>query len=136
MANKNSDHGGSTAPVSKPTVEAPVAPPVRRQMIERRGGTIAPVSRRKPQVRGGVCEHCGTIDPLLPPEEQYKLCNHYREIGELRCSYCPEEKNPVDVISHAVLNVAEHPNDPSRLIVWCDSFECSKKHLQRFGAKA
>jgi hypothetical protein len=36
------------------------------------------------------------------------------------------------VINHAVLNVAEHPENPNKLVVWCDSYECSKKHRERF----
>jgi len=85
--------------------------------IERQGSRTVPVTRRWPQVRGGVCEFCGVVDKNYPSTEQYKLCPHFREIGELRCSYCDETKNPDDIIYHSVLNVAGHPDKPDKLIV-------------------
>lgn len=114
-------------------VDTPVqAPEPRQRLIERHGGLTAPVSHRLPRVRGGTCERCGTLDPLVPAQFQYKLCPHFRGIDELRCSYCEETKNPTDVILHSVLNVAEHPYNPDQLVVWCDAYECSRKHEARF----
>lgn len=133
MENKNSDHGGSIAPVSKATT-ATVAPPALRRRLtpERRGGTSSPRTARLPQIRGGICEYCGVIDNTLPSQEQYKLCRHYRDIGEVQCSYCSDGKDPVDVILRAVMNVAVHPDKPNQLVVWCNQFTCSEKHLKRF----
>lgn len=99
--------------------------------IERQGSRTEPITRRMPQVRGGICEFCGVIDPSVPSEQQYKLCPHFRGM-QLRCSYCTEDKNPDDVIGHSTLNIAEHPDNPEKLIVWCDSYNCSRAHESRF----
>lgn len=113
-----------------PTTMGQMAP-VRQKTIERQGARSEPYTRRLPQVRGGVCEFCGVLDPNVSAEHQYKLCPHYRGM-QLRCSYCDETKNPDDVVGHATLNVAEHPDNPDKLIVWCDSYNCSKAHIERF----
>ena len=114
-------------------VVAPVYQPVmpRQKTIERQGNVSAPYSRRFPQVRGGVCEFCGVLDPNVPSQHQYKLCPHYRGM-QLRCTYCPEAKDADDIIYHSTMNIAEHPDNPDKLVVWCNSYECSKKHLERF----
>lgn len=111
-------------------VNAPATNPSQMR-VERQGDVTSPSSRRFPQVRGGICEYCGVIDPNQPSEYQYKLCQHYRG-QQLQCSYCPAGKNPDDVVYHANMNVAEHPDKAGVLIVWCDSFECSKKHTERW----
>lgn len=54
----------------------------------------------------------------------------------MQCSYCDEAKNPVDVVLHSVLNIAEHPNNPDQLVVWCNSYECSRRHETRFKVNA
>jgi len=119
-------------------VTAPVTPQwvmPRQKTLERQGDATAPYSHRSPQVRGGICEFCGVIDPNQPSQYQYKLCPHYRGM-QLRCTYCPPTKDSDDVIYHATLNVAEHPDNPDKLVVWCDSYECSKKHIERFKVSA
>jgi len=103
----------------------------RQMQVERQGDTPSPVSRRFPQVRGGICEYCGVLDQNQPSQMQYKLCPHYRGL-QLQCSYCEAGKDADDVIYHANMNVAEHPDKPGRLVVWCDSFDCSKKHLEKW----
>jgi hypothetical protein len=112
----------------------PQAIPVQqvKPTIERQGSRTVPVTRRWPQVRGGICEYCGIIDPNVRSEDQYKLCPHFRDIGQLRCSYCDESKNPDDIVYHSVLNIAAHPDNPNKLIVWCNSYTCSQKHEKRF----
>lgn len=105
--------------------------PVTRQ-IERQGSATVPHTRRLPEIRGGVCEFCGILDKNVPSQFQYQLCPHYRGIGEMRCSYCDETKNPTDVILKSVLNVHEHPDNPNKLVVVCDSFVCADKHIKRF----
>ncbi len=120
---------GTTERVSAPATPNWVMP--RQKTLERQGSATAPYSHRSPQVRGGVCEYCGILDPHTPSQYQYKLCPHYRGM-QLRCTYCPESKDVDDVIYHSTLNVAEHPDNPSKLIVWCDSYDCSKRHTDRF----
>lgn len=105
--------------------------PVTR-VIERQGTQTVPVTRRLPQIRGGVCEYCGVLDSNVPSQFQYQLCPHFRGLGEMRCSYCDEAVNPTDVILHSVLNIAEHPDNPNKLVVWCNSYSCSAKHEARF----
>lgn len=126
MENKIPTTVGQTAPESTP---APVARP---KTIERQGNSAASVTERYPEIRGGICEFCGVVDGNLPSEEQYKLCPHFRGLGQLRCSYCDETKDPDDIINHSVIKVAGHPDNPDKLVVWCDSYTCSGKHLKRF----
>ncbi len=113
----------------------PVAPTnwvmPRQKQLERHGDQSSPTTVFFPQVRGGVCEYCGVLDGAYPSEYQYKLCPHYRGM-QLRCTYCSATKNQDEVINHTVLRVAEHPDNPDKLVVWCDSYECSKKHTERF----
>ena len=128
------------APVTEVVVEpvavsAPAPTPQwqpRPKTIERQGGRTEPHTRRLPQIRGGICEWCGVLDKNVPSQFQYQLCPHFRGLGEMQCSYCDEAKNPTDVIIHSILNVAEHPDNPDKLVVWCNSYECSGKHIARF----
>lgn len=110
---------------------APAAAQPRQMRVERQGARSEPYTRRFPQVRGGICEFCGVLDRETPSQYQYKLCPHYRGM-QLQCSYCPSTKDPDDVIYHTNLNVAESPSNPNELIVWCDAYECSKAHNERF----
>jgi hypothetical protein len=103
----------------------------REKQIERQGLNAEGYSKRHPEVRGGICEFCGVQDKNAESIHQYKLCEHYRGM-QLKCSYCPPEKDPDEVIRYSVLKIADHPNNPSQLVVWCDSFKCSEKHLARF----
>ena len=100
--------------------------------IERQGSSTVPYTHRYPEVRGGVCEWCGVIDETQPSTIQYTLCDHFKTVGLLRCSYCDESKNPTDVLYKHVLNIHDHPDKPGKLVVVCDSYECSNKHLARF----
>lgn len=100
--------------------------------IERQGDVSVPITRSFPKVIGGVCEYCGILDSSLPSEEQYTVCKHFKTVGLLRCSYCDESRDPVDVIKSAEINIHGHPDNPNKLVVVCDSFECSQKHLARF----
>lgn len=110
---------------------AAYVPPPRAKQIERQGNRSEPHTTRYPQVIGGICEYCGVLDKNTPSQYQYKLCGHYRGM-ELRCSYCPENRDPDEIVYHAALNIAASPNDPNTLIVWCDSYECSRAHENRF----
>lgn len=100
--------------------------------IERQGASSEAYTHHYPQVRGGVCEYCGILDQNAPSQYQYKLCPHFRGIGDLQCSYCPDHKNPEEVNRSHTLNVHVHPDNPNKLVVVCSSFDCSDKHLKRF----
>ena len=118
-------------PVVATVAPAPVYAP-RPKTIERQGQRSEPYTKRLPQIRGGICEFCGVMDKNAPSQQQYQMCPHFRGLGEMRCSYCDEAKDPTDVVIHAVLNIAEHPNNPDQLVVWCNAYECSRKHETRF----
>ncbi len=100
------------------------------KIVERQGASSEPYTHRYPQVIGGVCEFCGILDPNTPSEFQYKLCPHYRGM-DLRCSYCPDHKNPDEVNKTTILNIHDHPTNGT-LVVVCKAFDCSEKHLSRF----
>lgn len=132
MANQN-DQGVSPA-TERDTAPATAQPQwvmPRQKQVERSSGTSAPSVHFFPGVRGGICEACGVLDPHTPSQFQYKLCPHYRGMS-LRCTYCPQAKDTDDVIYHSNLQIAEHPDNPDKLVVWCDSYDCSKKHIERF----
>jgi hypothetical protein len=103
----------------------------REMRLERQGADTVAVSRRFPQIRGGQCEACGVIDPRQPAHLQYKLCPHYRGM-EAKCVYCPKDKEQTEIVRISKLLVAEHPYQPGVLIMWCNSTECGRKHLERF----
>lgn len=107
----------------------------RQMSLERQGADNVQVSRRFPRIRGGQCEFCGVIDPRQPGHLQYKLCPHYRGM-EMKCSYCPRDKDHQEVTRIAIMNVAEHPNRPGTLVSWCNSTECGGKHIERFKVSA
>ncbi len=113
----------------------PSPPPVPVRRIERQGGKAEPYVHKYPEIRGGVCEYHGTMDPNLPSQYQYKLCDHFR--GEqMRCSYCPESKDPDEVINQTILHVYDHPTDPLLKVAVCSTYECNKKHQERFQMSA
>ena len=114
-------------------VVAPVMarPAPRQKTVERTGSQSVPFVRQWPEVRVGICEHCGVIDRNVESQFQYKLCEHYRGMN-LRCSYCPDSKDPDEVNGHTVLHIYEHPDNPDKFIICCDSYECSLRHQARF----
>jgi len=126
----------STAEVT-PVAEAPVAPPpVPQRQIERQGGASQPFTHKYPEIRAGTCEWCGTLDPNVPPQFQYKLCPHFRGMGDVMCSYCPEDKNPNDIVSSHAIHVWDSPTNPGQVIAVCGSFECNQRHQNRFQLNA
>lgn len=137
MKNKTLGTEPSNVPETEVRAE-PVLQPMqpiyqpRPKTIERQGQRAEPQTRRLPQIRGGVCEFCGIIDRNVPSQYQHTLCPHFRGLGEMRCSYCDESKDPGEIVTHSVLNIAEHPDNPDKLVVWCNSYECSRKHEARF----
>ena len=104
---------------------------------ERRGGKSVPYTRMYPLIKAGQCDACGTLDKDQPAVYQYKLCPHYRGMGEIECSYCDPSKDPQEVMRYSVMKVHDHPYDKDsygrpKLVVVCDSYECSNKHENRF----
>lgn len=120
----------STPPIAQMVQQRAEAQP-RQMRVERQGSRSEAYTRRFPQIRGGICEFCGVIDSNVPSQFQYKLCAHYRGM-QAACTYCPATKDPDDVVYHSAMNVAESPDRPGELIMWCDSYECSKAHIERF----
>ena len=113
--------------------------PNRPKVPERAAGTDgAPQSRRYPRIIGGTCEFCGVIDANQPAKLQYRLCPHFADMGPLACSYCDKALDPTDVIANKFVNVADHPENPDKVVVWCSNgpgnpgSKCEEKHLKRF----
>lgn len=100
--------------------------------IERQSVNTEPITGRYPKIRGGVCDYCGVLDGNIPSYLQYTLCRHFKGLGEIKCSYCEETKNPRDTVLQSIIQVAEHPDNSDKLVVWCDSYTCSAKHIARF----
>lgn len=114
-----------------PVVVAP-RPSYQPRRLERQGVSSSPTSERYPQIRGGTCEYCGSLDPNTPAEMQYRLCPHFRDLGEIRCSYCDESQDPKEVMLKAKMNVAVDPDNNLNVIAWCNSTKCADKHIARF----
>lgn len=134
MANQNDSlkNEAATERVSAPETVAPqqyILPRNKRVGRYQSGGF--PVSHRHPQVRGGVCEFCGVLDPNQPSQYQYKLCPHYRGMNMV-CDYCGGKRDQEDVVYHSTLNIHDHPENPDLLVIRCDAYECVKAHEQRF----
>ena len=111
-----------------------------RQM-ERQGGKTVPYTKMYPLVRGGLCDWCGVLDKNQPSTYQYKLCPHFRGMGDIECSYCDPTKDPVEVIRYSVMKIHDHPYDKDQfgrpnIVVVCDSYDCSTKHRARFDVTA
>ena len=126
----------ATERVIAPATETPVSQAYRplsplEMEVERVGDLTSGVTVVYPEVRGGICEFCGVIDSNYPSHYQYKLCPHYRG-KQLACSYCPRGKDADEVINHSTLRILRHPENPRKLIVHCNSYECLKKHEQRW----
>lgn len=103
----------------------------RQMKLERQGADTVPYSHKFPTIRAGQCEWCGVLDPNYPAHMQYKLCPHYRGM-EAKCVYCPREKDQTETVRVSRLQVQEHPYHPGTLVMWCNSTECSGKHIARF----
>lgn len=100
--------------------------------FERQGSVSEPMTRMYPRVIGGTCEFCGVLDNLQPSEVQYQLCPHFKGMGEIRCSYCPENSDPTEVINRSSIKIHGSPDNPNAVIAVCDSYNCSQAHLKRF----
>ena len=100
--------------------------------LERVGTQSVPFTRMKPYVTGGICDFCGVLDATQKSEVQYQLCPHFKDIGELRCSYCPDNADPTEVIRRSKMKIHEHPDKPGTWIALCDSYNCTLAHEKRF----
>ena len=118
-----------------PTTVSENAQPLRQ--MERQGGRTVPYTRMYPLIKGGQCDWCGTLDKEQPAVYQYKLCPHFRGMGDIECSYCDPTKDPKEVLRYSIMKIHDHPYDKDelgrpKLVVVCDSYECSTKHGSRF----
>lgn len=113
------------------TPNVPTAQLPRNMQVKRTGFAGAPMTTMWPEIRGGTCEACGTLDKNTPAQYQYKLCGHYRGMQAM-CTFCPAEKDPDEIIYHSNLKVATDPENPNQLIMWCNSTACSDALLKRF----
>lgn len=121
--------------MDNPTTMSQQHVPLRQ--MERQGGKTVPHTGMYPLIRGGQCDRCGTLDKHQPAIYQYKLCPHFRGMGNIVCSYCDPSKDPNEVIRISIMKVHDHPYDKDelgrpKLVAVCDSYECSTKHRARF----
>ncbi len=89
------------------------------------------MTTRFPDIRGGICEACGVVDPNQPSEVQYKLCKHYTG-RDMRCSFCKESADHDEVIRMSTLVVKQDPYDPRSLVTLCGSYECTRKFEAKY----
>lgn len=101
------------------------------KQIERQGSVNSPIVGVYPTIRAGICDRCGVIDQNYESIYQYKLCEHYRG-KQMMCSYCPSTTNPDEVISYSIMQVFDSPDDPTQLVVVCNSTACLDLHYKRF----
>ncbi len=106
---------------------------------ERQGRVAEPITRMYPPIRAGVCDFCGIRDNKQKSEIQYLLphepsCPYFRQggLGQLACTYCPDNADPYEVVKNRLLMVHDSPTNPGQLIVVCDSLGCSSAHEKRF----
>lgn len=99
------------------------------------GSSSAPMSRRFPEIRGGQCEACGTIDPNVPGDQQYKLCPHYKGMS-MKCVFCPDSKDHDEVVRGSKMIVMEDPYNPNNLLTLCGAYECTRKFEKKFNVSA
>ena len=109
-----------------PTYKSP-----REMRISQPGETNAPLTVRYPEIRGGVCEHCGVIDKNYPGDQQYKLCPHYKGMN-LKCSFCKEGDDHEEVVRTSKMLVMEDPYLPGTLLTHCGKYECQRKFEKKF----
>lgn len=113
----------------------------------------------RPAIICGVCESCGSSHYVggdvskvtnKNGEIEYRYtggkwhdinatnCKHYKGLP-IRCSYCKETfdggKDNLnkfkDLLATRIVYVMSFEDDPKRLIMYCDSFECKEKHIKR-----
>jgi len=70
-------------------------------------------------------------------------CPHYKPLYDkgqtIRCSYCAEQftgtRNSLgqfmDIIASRIVYVMSFADEPNKLIMYCDSFDCREKHIAR-----
>lgn len=70
-------------------------------------------------------------------------CPHYKSLYErgqtIKCSYCSEQftglKNTLgkfkELLASRIVYVMSFADQPKKLIMYCDSFECREKHIKR-----
>lgn len=113
--------------------------PKRILTVEQSESSGFPAATKLPNIRGGICEFCGVVDPKVPSHLQYTLqhapnCPYTRYGGlkEVKCSYCPEGTDLDDVRAHRVFSVFEFPPNSGKLTVVCDDMRCESAHFKRF----
>jgi hypothetical protein len=120
------ENPGTSPQLANATYSSP-----RSMRITSGGGSNIPVVQVFPEIRGGTCEKCGTLDRTQPGQYQYKLCEHYRSM-DIKCVFCPQTKDVDEVIRNSVLKVFSHPYRQGELVIWCQSFPCLEKLKEMF----
>lgn len=124
--------------------EAPKGP---RYTVENQAQYDTVQGKRLPQVRAGVCEHCGPgqyqrgTSPLkmvedwtVVPETQMGRCEHYKGI-RIRCVYCKPSSDWAHNIRVRSHTIWEHSKEPGTIIICCDDMNCRAEHHKRLARK-
>lgn len=108
-----------------------MATPLESMRLTPPGESNELMVRTFPRIKGGVCEHCGVIDPNYPGNVQYKFCQHYKG-RDMKCVFCKENADHADVVRLSDMKVFEDPYAPGHLVTLCGSYECTKKFRAKY----
>ena len=92
-----------------------------------------PSARKLPDVIGGTCEFCGTLDPKIPADIQYSVCPHYTGV-DIKCSYCPPGADHDEIRKTRRFSIKEFPVGSGQLDVCCDDLNCRKRWEKEHGS--
>ncbi len=109
-------------------VEETVSEPLPKFKVERKATPLVPSAKRHPDIRAGICEFCGLLDKKVPLDKQYTICPHYNDV-DIFCTYCGKGE---EIIKDRALHIYELDDEPGKLIIVCDDYQCRNKHNQRF----
>lgn len=113
----------------------------------------------RPSIICGICEHCGSIEYVggdvtqrknKDGEAEYDYkggkwqtldateCKHYKGL-QIRCTYCGEQFTGLktklgkfaEILATRIVYVMSFVDQPKKVVMYCDSFECKEKHIRR-----
>lgn len=118
----------------------------------------------RPAIICGICEHCGSSEYVggqvkkVTNEQgeaghQYSggkwearnatMCKHYGGL-DIRCTYCTEKFTGLttklgkfaEILATRIVYVMSFVEQPKKVIMYCDAFECKEKHIKRMNSAA
>lgn len=118
----------------------------------------------RPAIICGVCEHCGSSEYVGGEvkkvtngqgelehryagghweERDATMCKHYSGL-DIRCTYCQEKFTGLktrlgkfaEILATRIVYVMSFVDQPKKVIMYCDSFECKEKHIKRMNSSS